>query len=129
MSLGIIEILALVLIAIALIKLVIFIIKPEIWFDFIELLYRKPEFTSSIALLLAIVVLFFLLDSGMTIAQILATCLFVALLIMMGFASYSNEILSWARGQEPVYLIKKLWIYWLVWILLLGWGIASLVPS
>ena len=129
MVVGILETLAIILIAISAIKLIIFTINSKLWYDFVEKIYAKPKVIIVIALLLAGVVLYLLIDSGVTIVEILAVCLFIALLMTIGVANYADNILAWAREQDIVHIAKQLWLYILVWILLLAWGAGEILLS
>ena len=127
MNFGILEILALILIVATLIKVIIFLIKPQMWINFIEKLYAKPQLISNVALILGILVLYLLIISGVTIVEILAVCLFVALLMATGFSKYAGQIIAWAKEQEVVSVVRKLWLYTLVWLLLLAWGVGEIL--
>ncbi len=129
MNFGTIEILALILIAITAIKLLIFIVNPHWWYSFIEKVYSSPAITSLIAFILAMIVLYFLILSGITIVEILAVSLFIALLIAIGFAKYANKLIPWIRDQNIVSVLKELWLYTLVWLLLIAWGAGELLIS
>lgn len=129
MTFGTLEILALILIAITVIKLIVFLINPQLWYSFVKKLYVKPQLVSVVALLLAAVVLYFLIVSGVTIVEILAVCLFVILLMAIGIAKYADEIIGWAKEQDIVFIVKELWLYTLVWILLLAWGVQQIFFS
>ncbi len=129
MTFGTLEILALILIAITVIKLIVFLINPQLWYRFVEKLYIKPQLVSVVALLLAALVLYFLVVSGVTIVEILAVCLFVVLLMAIGIAKYADKIIGWAKEQDVVFIVKELWLYTLVWILLLAWGIQQIFFS
>ena len=87
MTFGTLEILATILIVFSAIKLVVFLISPEAWLGFTRKIYIKPEVTSAVAFILAATVLYFLVRSGVTIVQILATTLFIALIPHSGFNS------------------------------------------
>jgi hypothetical protein len=123
------EILALILIVATAIKLVIFIINPKWWYGFIEGVYSKPPLTSLIAFVLAMIVLYLLLVSGITIIEILAVCLFVALLIAVGLSKYADKLIPWVKGQDIVFVLKEMWLYTLVWLLLLVWGVGEILLS
>ena len=129
MTFGTLEILALILIAITVIKLIVFLINPQLWYSFVKKLYVKPQLVSVVALLLAALVLYFLIISGVTIVEILAVCLFVVLLMAVGIAKYADEIIGWAKKQDIVFIVKELWLYTLVWILLMAWGIQQIFFS
>lgn len=129
MTFGIIEILALILIAVSLIKLIIFLVDPQIWYRFIEVFYSKPAIASFIAFVLAVLVLYFLLQAGVSIAEILAVCLFVALIIVIGLARYANDLIPWIKKQDIVAILKEVWLYTLVWLLLIAWGVGEIFLS
>ena len=127
MTIGILEILALILITIAVIKVIILLIRPQMWLNFIEKLYAKPQVTSNLALVLAILVLYLLFVSGVTIVEILAVCLFVVLLMATGFSKYAGQIIAWTKEQEVVSVVKNLWLYTFIWLLLLAWGVGEII--
>ena len=129
MNYGTLEILALILIAIAVIKLIVFVVNPQWWYAFIGKIYKFPLFTSLTSFVLAMVVLYYLIQSGVTIVEILAVSLFIALLIAIGFAKYSDRLISWIKGQDIVFVLKEVWLYTLVWLLLLAWGAGEILFS
>jgi hypothetical protein len=129
MAFGTLEILALILIAITAAKLVVFIINPQAWYGFMKRLYSKPLLASLIAFILAMTVLYFLLVSGVTIVQILAVSLFVSLLIATGLAKYADKLILWSKEQDMVFVLKEAWLYALVWLLLLAWGVGEIFLS
>ena len=129
MTFGTLEILALILIAISAIKLITFFINPQLWYSFIGGLYSKPPLASLIAFVLAMIVLYFLLVSGVTIVEILAVCLFVALLIAVGLSKYVDKLIPWVKEQSIVFVLKEVWLYTLVWLLLLAWGVGEIFLS
>ena len=129
MAFGVLEILALILISITLIKLLTFLIDPKIWYRFLEGFYRDTTIASFIAFVLAIVVLYFLLQAGVTIVEILAVCLFIALLIVIGLAKYANDLIPWIKNQDIVAVLKEVWLYTLVWLLLIAWGVGEIFIS
>ncbi len=129
MTFGTLEILALILIVATAIKLVIFLVNPEWWYSFIGGIYSKPPLASFIAFVLAMIVLYLLLASGVTIVEILAVCLFVALLIAVGLSKYADKLIPWVKGKNIVFVLKEIWLYTLVWLLLLAWGVGEIFLS
>ena len=121
-----IEILALILIVIVAIKVIIILINPNLWYRFVEKLYVVPQLISIVGLILSVLVLYFIINAGISIVEILAVCLFVALLMLTGLANYADDIIGWAKEQDVVFMVKRLWIYTLVWVLLIAWGIQAL---
>lgn len=129
MTFGTLEVLALILIAAAVIKLVIILIKPQLWYNFIGGIYSKPPIASTIAFVLAMIVLYLLLVSGVTIVEILAVCLFVALLIAVGLSKYMDKLIPWVNEKNIVFILKEVWLYTLVWMILLAWGVGEIFLS
>lgn len=122
-----VETIACVLIAIAAIKMVVLLIKPMAWMNFAKSIYVKPWITKVISLLLAAVVLYYLIDSGLSIIQILAVCAFVAMLFVMGLAEDITPFIKKYESQiKAGKMWQKHWLYTLIWIALLVWGVLVL---
>ncbi len=124
-----IEILALILIVFSITKLAVILISPNAWFGFARKIYIKPKITSATATVLAVIVLYYLISSGVSITQILATTLFIALLILIGFAKYADQIIDWAEKQDMQDILKEQWFYIFIWVALLLWGIQEVFFS
>ncbi len=129
MTFGALEVLATILIAITVIKLVVILISPQAWLSFARKFYIKPKVTSTVALILAAIVLYYLDSYGITIVQILATTLFISLIIVVGMAKYADNIFDWASEQDFNAILKEQWLYTLVWLALIGWGIVAIFFS
>jgi hypothetical protein len=121
-----IDVLAIILIAIAVIKIIVFLYKPSIWFNIIENIYKAPLVVSVVGSICSVTTLYLLIKSGITIVEILAVSLFLMLLMITGCANYADQIVGWAKGQNIAFMIKRLWIYSLAWVLLIIWGILEL---
>jgi cell division protein FtsW (lipid II flippase) len=67
----------------------------------INLLYVSPHLTSLVALSLPGLVLYFLLEAGLTIVHILAVSVFTALLFVVGLTPYASYILKWFERKRP----------------------------
>jgi hypothetical protein len=104
-----IEILAILLIVLAAIKLVVILVDARVWLGFAKRVYAKPAVTSSVALLLAGLVLHLLLNS-------------VALLLMVSVAPYAGRLFAWLETQSLPAMLRQQWLYIVVWVLLLAWG-------
>ena len=106
MAFGALEILALILIVIGIIKMVvILIISPKTWFKFAKKVYTKPTIVSIVALILGAVVLYYLVGAGVTIIHILAVMVFLALFATVGFAKFANEVYIHANRPYSLLLI------------------------
>jgi hypothetical protein len=121
-----IEISAALLILLAVVKLIVLSFNAPAWLTAVRALYARPALTAIVSYLLAGLVLYGLLESGLTIVQILAVCLFLVLLIVPGFAPYISEVLRGLEGKTLWQMLREQWLYTLVWMLLLGWGACAL---
>ena len=95
--------------------------------NFAKGIYSKPGLTSTVTLILAAIVLYYLLQSGLGIIDILAVTAFVVLLISIGLA---KEIGPLMKRYDAIIkkgnLWKDYWLYTLIWVILLVWGIKEL---
>ena len=89
--------------------------------------YSAPLLVSVISSISYVTVLYLLIRSGISIVEILAVSLFFTLLMLTGFANYADQIAGWAKGQDVVFMVKRLWIYSLAWVLLIVWGAIELI--
>ncbi|MFH1972252.1 MAG: hypothetical protein ABIJ18_02110 [archaeon] len=121
-----IEIMALIVIGFALIKIVVLFINPSKWMKVVEAVFAKPALTLIVAFVWAAVVLVILLQE-MTIVHIFASMLFLMPLFLMGFAAYGKDTTAWAKKMlKDKKLMKKSWLLILVWIVLLLWVIYTI---
>lgn len=127
MKLSAIEILAGLLIVLAGIKLAVVFVDARIWLRFAKRVYAVPAVTSWVALLMGGLVLYLLLQSGLTIVQVLAVTVFVALLLVVGVAPYAGRLFEWLETQSLPDMLRRQWMYVIVWVLLLAWGAVELV--
>ena len=122
-----IDILAALLILLAVVKLILLSINAPTWLAAAKALYSRPNVTATVSYLLAGLVLYVLLQSGLTIVQILAVCLFVVLLLIPGIAPYMGELLRGLEGKSFRQILQDQWLYTLVWVILLSWGLCVLM--
>jgi hypothetical protein len=123
-----VKILAGLLIALSLAKLAMLFANPRAWIGFAKRLYARPQRIVQVSLALAALTLYLLLQSGLTMAQILAVTLFVALLVAAGFAPYAARLIeSFEAQDDPRRALREQWPYLLAWLLLLGWGACELL--
>ncbi|MBU2616243.1 MAG: hypothetical protein KKC19_04015 [Nanoarchaeota archaeon] len=123
-----IEWLALVLIVLATIKILVILVNPKSWISFAKGIYKKPAVTSLVAFVLGAIVLYYLIQSGLTIVQILAVVVFVALLFALGLAPEASYLVKKYEGMiKKGKLWKEYWFYTLIWIVLLAWGLYEII--
>ncbi|MFK8027788.1 MAG: hypothetical protein AB8C40_06970 [Gammaproteobacteria bacterium] len=124
-----IDILASILIVIALVKIIILVINPNAWGGLLSKIYTIPGVISVVGFLLSVLTLYFILNAGISIIEILAVCLFIALLMLTGLANYSEEFIVWLDRQNIIKMVKRLWLYSSIWLVLIIWGIYALLTK
>ncbi|HIF08493.1 MAG TPA: hypothetical protein EYQ81_00655 [Sneathiellales bacterium] len=115
------------LIAFTLVKLITATVSLPAWFRFARTVYVKPRVTSVGAVVLAGLVLWALLDAGVTIIPILAVIAFVMLLLVAGLAPFGTELIAWAEGRSLKDWLRGQWASSLIWLSLMGWGAYALL--
>jgi hypothetical protein len=116
-----IEIVALVLIAVVLIKLTVICINPLSWKAVVKKIYGKPVVTIIVGLIMAVVILRYLLQE-LTIVQIFASMTFMMALMMVQFALLGDEIMALSdKFLNDRSMFKRVWPSLILWILLMGW--------
>ncbi|MBU2104676.1 MAG: hypothetical protein KKF67_02795 [Nanoarchaeota archaeon] len=122
-----VEIIALILIIVAIIKMLVLVVKPMTWMKFTRWIYKKPSVTKFIGAILAGITLYYLINMGITIVQILAISAFIALLFVIGLAEDVGPFIKKYEAQiRAGKLWKKHWFYTLLWLILLAWGVKEL---
>ena len=120
---GVIDIMAVIFLAAVAVKLVVVLINPKSWLDFVKNVWKYPGLLMLISLALAILTLYYLLENGVTIVQIFAVMLFVSFLGAVGVAVYAKEMMGFAEKLvKSKDLIKRSGFYILIWIVLIIWG-------
>ena len=126
MSFTSIEILALILIILSGIKIITILINPSIWLNKVVKKVYVGKRTTFIFLVLALIVLYFLLQE-ITIIQILAVMLFVALIFGISFSIHYKELIKLAdQIFKNKNIVKSNWLPIIIWIILLLWGLKEL---
>jgi hypothetical protein len=125
MSFTSLEWIVLIFTLIGLIKLAVILVNKKQWLPVVEALYGNPRPWSFIFLVLSGVVAYFLLQE-LTIIQILATMAFTSLIIAVAFLQYGQEFMKIAKKMINKKFGIWLWIYILVWIVLMVWGLKEI---
>jgi len=124
-----IEIIAWILIIITAVKLLTISTNPDSWRRFTKTIYGNPRYSRLFSLTFAFIILYYLLQE-LTIVQILATSLFVTMLILYGFLSMGSELLKISDKLYKKYgnkILRKYWLYTLIWVVLLIYGAMELL--
>ena len=124
MTFGILEILALILIVVAGLKLILFATKPKLLFDLSKKIYKNPKTMQFFALIASLIVLYFLNKAGISIVTILAVTLFVGTLYGLVLAPYATKMVN---AMKPKTFLKDNFVGIIVWVALLIWGIVALI--
>jgi len=80
----------------------------------------------SLALILAAIVLYYLINAGITIVDIFAVMLFLGMIMIVAVSRYINELVNWISKKDPKSLLKEQWFFMLIWIILLIWVIVAI---
>ena len=127
MAFSTIEILALILIIVSVIKIIMLLINPKGWFKFAKKFWGKKTGATKIITLILAVIVFYYLTLSMSIVQILAVTLFVALLFAVGLAGRIDDLMKiYDKQIKSGNLWKENWLYVILWLILLVWGVIEL---
>lgn len=126
MTFNAIEIAALVIVVLSLIKVIIVVFNARAWAKVVKFLYGNATMTFIVELILA-AVLFYYLIQQLTIVQIMAVIALGALLTGMTFAVYGKETVAWAsKLLNTRTLLKRAWLPILIWLALVIWALVEL---
>jgi hypothetical protein len=121
-----VETIALAIIALAVIKIVILLISPKSWMNFAKSVYSKPRLVEVVSLILAAVIFYYLIQE-ISVVQILAVTAFVASLMLIGLAKEVGPLIKkYETLVKKGNIWKEYWLYSLIWVVLLAWGIKEL---
>ncbi len=121
-----IEVIALLFIFLGVIKVLCILYNRKEWHRFIEKFYHHAKISASILIILAIVVLFYLLQS-MSIVQIMAVLAFASLLFGLGFLEFKKETLEFATTILKKKVSNMEIVYIVVWCLLMLWAFINII--
>jgi len=126
MTLTIIQIFALIVIALAAIKMIVILIKPKAWLELVKLIYAKPALTMAVSLILAVITLNYLIEE-ITITQILASMIFIMLIGALTISGYFKEMSPmFEKMLKDKKILRKAWLPIIVWVILLVWAIIEI---
>ncbi|MFC1769180.1 hypothetical protein ACFLZX_05440 [Nanoarchaeota archaeon] len=121
-----IEIIALLVAAIGIIKIIILLIKPKAWKKVPDVVFNRPVLTMIVGLILAGLVLYYLL-AELSIVQIFAVIAFVMLLVVASYSAYAKEMKSMmGKLLKDRKALKKAWLIVVVWLALSVWVIIEI---
>lgn len=123
-----IEIMALIFLVIASIKILVILINPRTWHDnVVKNIYRNPKILMVLSLILSAITLYYLLKE-LTIVQIFAAMLFFSLIAAVGVSVFSKDLMKLTNKlYNDKFILKKSWLYLLIWIVLILWGFKEIL--
>ena len=66
------------------------------------------------------------MGAGVTIIQIFAVMTFMTLLLLVGMAQYAKQIIKFYDKKNLKKILADMWLYVVIWIALLIWGLKEL---
>jgi len=127
---GVVEILALMLILIVVIKLIVLLVKPELLFSLGKTIYSRPAIVQLIALSLAVTVAYFLTVAGIDLIEIMAVFVLAFLLLAITIAPFEKRLVTEAKqmfGRGEFW--QKNWPGFLIWLALAFWAAYQLLQK
>ena len=121
------EWIAAVLIGLTAVKLAVVSFSLPTWLGRARKVYARPAVTTIVAAVAAGAVLIALINAGVSAIEILATALFVILVMLIGFARYTPDLLEWAESRTLRDWLVDQWLSSAIWIGLMLWGAYELI--
>jgi len=126
MAFNAVEITALVVSLLIIVKLLVVSFSPKSWWGLVKPIYKANVVLFIAELVLALIVFYYLLQQ-ITIVQLMAAVALGALLTGMTFAVYGKETIDWAgkllRGRS---VLGRAWLPILIWLGLTIWTLVEL---
>jgi len=120
MTLTSIEIIATAFVVLFLIKFLFLLFNKSAWMKFAKSIYNGSDTINWIFGILALIVLYYLLQT-MTIVQVFAAATFVTLLMGMAFAAYGKEFMKIGEKMLKNPFPTSIWINMIIWLILSIW--------
>ena len=122
-----IEIFALIVVLVAVVKICVMLIKAQAWMKVVKVVYGNPVITAVISLIVGAVLLYYLLIvEQITIVQIFGVILFMMPLFVLSFCMSGKETIEFAKKALGGKIVRKYWLPLIVWLALMVWVIVEL---
>jgi len=126
MALTAIEIMALFVAVLTLVKIISISINLKGWMKFANSIYGNPRVTFIVSLILSVGALHYLLQK-FTIVDIFAIMFFFMFVMLMSVSIYSKEMMDMAKKlMKTKGIIKKSWFIILIWVVLSIWVLYTI---
>ncbi|MBT3323820.1 hypothetical protein HN681_00390 [archaeon] len=121
-----IEIMALIVVVLGLVKMIVIFKNPKSWMGVVNFFFKKPKITMWVSAVLAVVTLWFLLQT-FSIVQIFGVILFVMFLYLMTFAAYSKELMQMVTKMlKDKHMLRRAMLPIVIWTALMLWALYAL---
>ncbi|MBU0612050.1 hypothetical protein KKA39_00085, partial [Patescibacteria group bacterium] len=123
-----IEIMALFVIGLSLVKLIVIFINPKIWMDKVVRVVYSHKIFLPVFLILSVVGLYYLLQE-LTIVQIFGAMFFFMFLFALSFMIIAKDFLPFIESiyKDKKEMIRRSWFLILVWLVLIFWALFTLL--
>lgn len=122
-----IEIFALIILVLSLIKILVIFKNPMTWLNkVVKPMYNNPVRLQIVGLILGAGSLYYLLQV-MSIVHIFAVMFFFSMILLVGITPYSKDMLSFTTKiykQEGI--MKRAWLSLGLWLILIMWALYEL---
>jgi hypothetical protein len=117
-----IEIIVMIFLLLSIVKIIYLLVKPTAWMAFAKKVYAKPKLLKAGAIILAIIVFYFLIQV-IGIVEIFAVMTFTALIFVIGLADMGKKLIKEVKIKT---LWHDYWLYTLIWLALMIWAAIAL---
>ncbi len=126
MVLSSIEVMALVLAIVGIVKVIVIVVNPSAWRRVIRAVYGSRGVLTIVSLVFGAVTLYYLLKE-ITIVQIFAAMLFLMFVMLLAVSAYSKQLLAFYDTLlKDRAVVAKAWVAIIVWVILTVWVLYSI---
>lgn len=121
MALTVLEIIALIFVLLAIIKIIVVLINKQAWFKNVQRPIFENKSVSTFVFAILTIILFYFLLQELNIVQIFVAMVLSGIITGLGFLLYSKELIPVFEKIVKKNLTGAIWIYLILWIILLLW--------
>jgi len=125
MAFNAVEIIALVVSIVIIVKLLVILFSPKSWHNLTKSIYKSSIGLFVVELILAVIVFYYLIQS-FTIVEIMAVVTFGTLLTGMTFALFAKEARGFVSKLLNKTAVRRMWLPILIWLALAVWTLVEL---
>ncbi|MBI2667958.1 hypothetical protein HYX17_04290 [Candidatus Woesearchaeota archaeon] len=121
MALTSVDLIALIFVVIALIKLIVLVFNKKGWYNSIAKPVYSNPMLSELFLLIVGAALFYFISQELTVVQIFAAVGLAAVLFAIAFLQYSHEFMTFMREVYDQEFNRIQWLHLIAWLAILAW--------